>query len=107
MQPRSGGASTVASSTLRGVLVPGCRDDDWRMRAARARLGDCLWGVVRGSLQISSTSLAHSTGAFCAYVACVKMASAGGKKRAATCVPYQSTDAGGDRETGENADLWT
>ena len=34
----------------------------------------------------------------------------GGKKRAATCVPYQMTDTGGDRETRRERgliDMWS
>ena len=70
MQPRSG--KCLVSSTLRGVLVPGCRDDNWIGLAAMARLGVCLYGVGSGCLQISSWRLAHGTGTVSAYVACVK-----------------------------------
>ena len=41
------------------------------------------------------------------------MASGAKKRAATTCVPYQVTDTGGDRETGENAgglklvDMWS
>ena len=70
MQPRSG--KCLVSSTLRGVLVPGCRDDNWIGLAAMARLGVCLYGVGSGCLQISSRRLAHGTGTVSAYVACVK-----------------------------------
>lgn len=58
---------------------------------------------------INQKSLAHSTGTFSAYVACVKNGvcwcweETGSNVRA---LP-EMTDTGGDRETGENADLST
>ena len=70
MQPRSG--KCLVSSTLRGVLVPGCRDDNWIGLAAMARLGVCLYSVGYGCLWISSRRLAHGTGTVSAYVAGVK-----------------------------------
>jgi hypothetical protein len=42
----SRGVGVLVSSTLRGVLVPGCRDDNWRMPAAGARLGVVCIAVV-------------------------------------------------------------
>ena len=56
---------------------------------------------------INQKSLAYSTGTFSAYVACVKNGvwweETGSNVRA---LP-EMTDTGGDRETGENADLST
>lgn len=48
----SRGVGVLVSSALRGVLVPGCRDDNWRMPAAAAKARCCLYSGGSERLQM-------------------------------------------------------